>query len=221
MLFVMVVRIVHFCNLWQRRRDTGHISRSLIASITYWIWPAPVPSVNQVSSTFSLRLSKTVTEVTAGFSTSTASQIEDMLKIVASALDRVRLTTEKQMVQMGSDASRPVQSIGEQPMFREADYYHDGRIDCVAGNGVISELGLGDGPIEKVTISDRSRARVNPAPAVESRDPGSSVADSLPVVIIKNYASKSSRGREELLEALAKWAARLVDFKVFLFFPFP
>lgn len=109
--------------------------------------------------------------------------------------------------------------------------WHDGRLDCVAGNGVMSELGIGDEPmldidmeapragdsadIEEVGMRKLTRERE----AGEERERKQrSVEDmqavrSLPIVVIKNFAAKGT-SHEELLAALSHWAATLTDTQI-------
>jgi hypothetical protein len=151
----------------------------------------------------------------AGFSASTTSQISDMLKVVASAVERVHLKAKEEL---NSRHDRQAQHKPEMSLKAEQQV-HDGRLDCVAGNGVMSELGIGIEPADQeidthakvLTANDNYQAQ--DLGHFQSRITQSEV-DALPIVILKNYASKSSRDKEELLDALANWAARLVDQKV-------
>lgn len=111
--------------------------------------------------------------------------------------------------------------------------YHDGRLDAVAGNGVMSELGIGD---ELMTEDDmnwthdeaeefaasnfpenKEAGQAAWKAATEERERRQrSVQDAqdvgtLPVVVIKNFALKGGRSREELLSVLATWTATLTE----------
>ena len=99
--------------------------------------------------------------------------------------------------------------------------WHDGRLDCVAGNGIMSELGVGDelfgekdgiGSIPVIdVVLDRERQEVTNGRERTSED-GEAVT-SLPVVVIKNYSTKVG-SNEELLSVLAQWAAMLAENRV-------
>lgn len=99
--------------------------------------------------------------------------------------------------------------------------WHDGRVDCIAGNGIMSELGVG---VERFDNDD------NDAPHEERDQLGEMLVrpdsndekvrwereyrnqqsvGSLPVVVIKNFSLKPSK--EEVCGALADWAADLVS----------
>lgn len=111
--------------------------------------------------------------------------------------------------------------------------WHDGRLDCVAGNGIMSELGFGD---ELLTDADmdawhgNAKVMVMNAAAVENVGIASTEAEekerklrnvddtqaveTLPIVVIRNYAAKGGANREELLSVLATWAASLAENQV-------
>lgn len=96
--------------------------------------------------------------------------------------------------------------------------WHDPRLDCVAGNGVMSELGIGD---ELMRPNDYD---LNPESSKEAvrtdGDGGNGVQKTtseiqalqvLPIVVIKNFATK--RGKDDVLDVIANWAASLVNSK--------
>jgi hypothetical protein len=109
--------------------------------------------------------------------------------------------------------------------------WHDGRMDCVAGNGIMSELGFGvekmsEADMDLPTAGDVEREARREAEegeiAKEMRKQQMSEEDlrivgSLPIVVIKNYAAKTvnpSQNYHEVLDILAKWAARIAENKV-------
>lgn len=117
--------------------------------------------------------------------------------------------------------------------------WHDGRLDCVAGNGVMSELGLGDevlGEADKdaprvVELSsdevqigekadDAQHEKRKNKEAEDTRKKQRSEEDvhaieAMPIVILKGFESKGgSARREELLNALATWVAALAENQV-------
>lgn len=98
--------------------------------------------------------------------------------------------------------------------------WHDGRLDCVAGNGIISELGFGD---ERLTMADsgltsdgdaegNSGSCGAPSLPINATDGGD--IRSLPVVVIYNFHTKIKPDAGYLLEVLANWSAHLVSNKV-------
>lgn len=106
--------------------------------------------------------------------------------------------------------------------------WHDGRIDCVAGNGIMSELGFGD-----ERLSDADGDAVVQLPEVEEEDyslneksPNHTTdhkrkadkdleaVEALPIVVIRNFATRSGSNRQDLLAVLAQWAAALAENQV-------
>lgn len=105
--------------------------------------------------------------------------------------------------------------------------WHDGRLDCVSGNGIMSELGVGDESFsmedsdigangedfamqelkKEVQVQDELIRKERSAEEVEA-------TAALPVVVIKNYGARGSVYREELQKALSQWAATLVENRV-------
>ncbi len=149
-----------------------------------------------------------------------------MLTIIGKAMERgqdFRTESARRDVQRQIDAAEVhAQAITISSKIKRG-IWHDGRLDCVAGNGVMSELGFGDEPM---TENDALFAGDFDAGAQSEwgnkhgqytsiRDSSSrNIVNSLPVVIIKNFASRNASSREELLVALANWAAELAKNKV-------
>jgi RNA12 protein len=101
--------------------------------------------------------------------------------------------------------------------------WHDGRLDCVAGNGIMSELGVGDECFEiansiKTMSSEEEEAMIaenEKAFRKQKAQNSTDITSSLPIVVIKNYtANFGSPTKEALLEALAQWAATLIENQV-------
>ena len=115
--------------------------------------------------------------------------------------------------------------------------WHDGRIDDVCGNGLISELGLGQEPsfendLESIIplIDDiapihgeavpPSAASMPPVPVKTEAKPISDAdldaeADfikTLPIIVLQNFALKSARG--DLWNVLSEWGASLIENRV-------
>lgn len=100
--------------------------------------------------------------------------------------------------------------------------WHDGRLDCVAGNGIMSELGIGDelfderdatGPMRYNDFGLHHERQEETLRRERTVEDGESVA-SLPIVVMRNYSTKVGSGREELLDVLAQWAAMLAENQV-------
>ena len=100
--------------------------------------------------------------------------------------------------------------------------WHDGRLDCVAGNGIMSELGVGDECFELLNSIDAMSLEEEPMATEYEKafkkhkvQHSMDITNSLPIVVIKNYtANFGSSTKEALLEALAQWAAKLIENQV-------
>lgn len=99
--------------------------------------------------------------------------------------------------------------------------YHDGRIDCIAGSGVMCELGIGDESLsdwEDLTppriVEEFALPHLEgvlPAKLPKASENEEEI-EALPIVIIKNYGVKSEK--REVLDVLADWAAGLAENRV-------
>ena len=168
----------------------------------------------------------------AGLSTSIEEQVKEMLEVVGTGLKGVS-TRKKQ------SADREVKRMEVQELRKKEEEvrrvrmrmgtWHDGRLDCVAGNGVMSELGIGD-ELMRPEEYEASPQSVTGSPmesfagapgaiagekehATQPKTPSETQAlKALPIVVIKNFATK--RGRDTVIDVLAKWAATLVSNQV-------
>lgn len=106
--------------------------------------------------------------------------------------------------------------------------WHDGRLDCVAGNGVMSELGVGiESFAEELTsvtdvhnkldteMKEGRRERIEESKRRQQNTEDVESVESIPIVIIRGFESKTGGiGREDLLDVLTEWATHLVENKV-------
>lgn len=174
----------------------------------------------------------------AGFSTPIDQQLRQVLEVVGSALKNVSLHTRDEQAKEIKAKAEAKEAERHRRRRREAIIrggWHDGRLDCVAGNGVISELGFGQ---ELLTESDMDPPKtyttlnVNGTPTLaasadlqtgsdEKAPTKASAADldaerdfikSLPIVVLQNFASKTSKG--DLWNVMAEWGASLVENQV-------
>ncbi|KAJ7903824.1 RNA12 protein-domain-containing protein [Mycena olivaceomarginata] len=93
--------------------------------------------------------------------------------------------------------------------------WHDGRLDCVAGNGVMAELGLGDERMgdddDVVLASVKQEEGVRRSTQEGNRKvSGDCSCDGLPIVVLRNFDARGSN-RGEIYDVLAEWAAGLVE----------
>lgn len=182
----------------------------------------------------------------AGFSTPIDEQLRSMLDVVSTALkdtaEHFRDERKKAKQCSENDITMAAEEAHELELVR-LGVWHDGRLDCIAGNGIMSELGLG---IEEPTIYDMPATAAplmgNNAPIDgEGVPPGgnldvfdgvtkavsesarmenlqgdddveSSLIQTLPIVVLRNFAIKPARG--DLWSVMAEWAAGLVENKL-------
>jgi hypothetical protein len=118
--------------------------------------------------------------------------------------------------------------------------WHDGRLDCVAGNGVMSELGYGEEPTlrtdlmaakpsvpliddvapiagEAVPPTSDSLRLITPTPAEEEKsssdvDEEAEFIKTLPIVVLQNFAQKAGKG--DVWNVLAEWGSSLVENRI-------
>jgi hypothetical protein len=115
--------------------------------------------------------------------------------------------------------------------------WHDGRLDCVAGNGVMSELGLGEeptfegdmDPAPPPLIDDNAPINgeavpptaaslpliVSPKPVKKTDtelDEESEFIKTLPIIVLQNFAQKTAKG--DLWNVMAEWGAGLVENRI-------
>ena len=160
----------------------------------------------------------------AGFSKPVEEQLRGMLDVVGVALKQVSVNS----LQHAEDAKKCAQDkirMDEEKAKRKQrilrGVWHDGRLDCVAGNGAMSELGMGDEPIslgDMEPIEDEYMVGATVAPETSSAtekaadkeiDPEAETIHSLPIIVLKNFAQKSARG--DLWNVLSEWGAGLIE----------
>ncbi|RPD65868.1 exonuclease [Lentinus tigrinus ALCF2SS1-7] len=170
----------------------------------------------------------------AGLSSSLPDQLKQILEVVGRGLARGNASHKARREREAKQAEQEVIKSKEAEALRERiqeGLWHDGRIDAVCGNGVMSELGVG---VERFTEADadlppraedpnedekgmgeriaEDERKADEAKQKQQRPEDLQIVESMPVVIIKNFESKGGGQRkEELLNVLAQWAANLAE----------
>jgi len=161
----------------------------------------------------------------AGLSVSLTEQVKEMLQVVGTALSKSskrKLKNEERKTQAAEQAEQQrVERARRQALLRLGTW-HDGRLDCVAGNGVMSELGGGDERMhledydvdpKSVEIAEQIAENEAAPPAKKQKTPSELQALlTMPIVVIKNYATK--RGKDDIIDVMSTWAASLVDHNI-------
>lgn len=156
-------------------------------------------------------------------STSTQEQLLQVLTVVTNALNFVSVSHRAAIKKaIEAEKRRRLDELETEKRREEIRHgtWHDGRIDCVAGNGVMSELGVGiesfdedwrDEEIGNVGEKELEIQRLN----FKTQEDIDAIR-ALPIVVLKNFSSPSraSATKDEMLGVLAQWASALVENKV-------
>lgn len=148
-------------------------------------------------------------------SVSLTDQLKQILDVAGRSLSNVHAYHEKQVEE---EAKRQESLRQQQERLRQIQRgeWHDGRLDCVAGNGIMSELGIGD---ERFGSDDADVCVEETEPLdLKVEDESKSGGDldaiqGLPVVVIRGFEDKVG-GKSELLDVVAQWATGLVENRV-------
>ena len=157
-----------------------------------------------------------------------------VLDVVATGLRRVGVSRRKEAENRINNVQNRAKATVEEAHRRERvrhGVWHDGRIDCVAGNGVISELGVGverfgedDEDSKYQERHDDKNANVATLSKLDDKVwrereyRSEHDVKALPVVVIKRFGADAKPGKMEVLNSLAEWAAGLVSNRVGSFY---
>jgi len=141
-------------------------------------------------------------------------QLRQILDVVGRSLSDVHAYHEK-AVQDELKRRESVRQQQEKLKKIQRGEWHDGRLDCVAGNGVMSELGVGDERFDSDADVVTKEADSLGSEVDDESKPGGDLdaIKGLPVVVIRGFEDKVG-GRSELLDVVAQWATGLVDNRV-------
>ncbi|KXN90467.1 Mitochondrial escape protein 2 [Leucoagaricus sp. SymC.cos] len=179
-----------------------------------------------------------------GLASSLSDETQQMLSVVGKALHRVYIShrhgTQKR-IQKEEHQHKVEESIKRRQAMMKEGTWHDGRLDCISGNGIMSELGIGDElwdsentaadsvftDLEKDSEEYEEQQVINKRAEEGSRkkktEADVEAISALPIVVIRNFESKNIGGmgltakadsREEVLNVLANWAGSLVENQV-------
>lgn len=157
----------------------------------------------------------------AGLSSSIEVQIQEMLEVVGTGLKGTK-TYKVEIMHKKHNAAEIANRLKQQEKERLAKIlsgtWHDPRLDCVSGNGIMSELGIGDElmypedaringvndsliDFNSTNTEDQTKRKLTPAELQELQ--------AVPIVVIKNFTTK--HGKDEVISVLSSWAATLVN----------
>ncbi|KAF8519313.1 RNA12 protein-domain-containing protein [Hysterangium stoloniferum] len=160
----------------------------------------------------------------AGLSSSLEDQVSRVLGVVGQGLRRVSSSRRKEAerrIEWTQNEEKIVLAEAQRRENIRRGVWHDGRIDCIAGNGLMSELGVGiegfGGNDEEALQQDRdedveilARAELNEKVRKERKYKSVQEVEALPVVVIKNYDTSGKSGKAVIAAALADWSADLI-----------
>ncbi|KAJ7093140.1 RNA12 protein-domain-containing protein [Mycena epipterygia] len=157
----------------------------------------------------------------ANLSNTLSEQVSEMLSVVRTALKSVNSSHQRDVqrqIRREAQAEERARMATVQLEKIRRGTWHDGRLDCVAGNGVMSELGIGDelmdddDPVVFARLDGEER-KSQDEQDMKKKQKGKAELEavrSLPIVVIKNFAARGSN-REEIYDVLAEWAATLAE----------
>lgn len=154
----------------------------------------------------------------AGLSSSLSDQLKEVLSATETALKGVtashRAAIQRQIKNDQQREASRIQAERRRNQIRQG-VWHDGRLDCVAGNGIMSELGIGDERFDEAdAMSFTTKEHTENEEKTGRYQQHFDTVNALPIVMIRNYATKIGSDREELLNVLAQWAASLAEKQV-------
>ncbi|KAJ7366516.1 RNA12 protein-domain-containing protein [Mycena albidolilacea] len=154
----------------------------------------------------------------ANLSSTLPEQVREMLAVVRRSLKHVKSSHHRYTIRQIRGRARVEDSEHIHAARSERiqrGTWHDGRLDCVAGNGIVAELGIGD---ERMGDDNVVLPRIEPEGGREEVDTRRkqkskaqiAAAEGLPIVVLRNFDARGS-SREEIYDVLAEWAAGLVE----------
>ncbi|KAF7365492.1 Mitochondrial escape protein 2 [Mycena venus] len=207
------------CRFLQTATSDGQLLKGLAKQTGYWPFFPFLSSVHHLIDLASVGL----IGQKANLSSTLTEQVRDMLEVVRTALKSVNASHRRNEIrqiqyEMLLEESERIHAARSERIRRGT--WHDGRLDCVAGNGVMSELGIGDELMEDADAVAfpyveqekewEMRREAQETKKRQIRKAQLEAVKSLPIVVIKNFAARGSN-REEIYDVLSEWAASLVE----------
>ncbi|GAA5872893.1 hypothetical protein JCM1840_005881 [Sporobolomyces johnsonii] len=216
------------------RSDTKLVSE-LASAVGYWPQFVLAASLNNMIDLASVGL----IGQKAGFSSSLDTQLKAILEVTSTALTSLTRSIQSRTLAASASASKRREGAETRAHIVEqlqGEGVRDGRIDTVAGNGAMSELGGGVerggahegdqdegegkvqivGPKSSALVKDAARSVKKAAVAGNGEvvEEARMEVERLPVVVIKGFADKGEAKQDVLWQVIADWAAVLVENQV-------
>ncbi|KAJ6618269.1 RNA12 protein-domain-containing protein [Mycena sp. CBHHK59/15] len=205
------------CRKLQNANSDTQLIMSLAWQVGYWPLFSFLNSVNHLIDLASVGL----IGQKANLSSTLPDQVREILDVVRTALKGVisshQRDIQRQIQREVHAAERAHAACVQRERIRRGTW-HDGRLDCVAGNGVMSELGVGDEWMEDdvaiaLDAADEVAEKRQSEQETAKKQKGKAELEAvgaLPIVVIRNFAARGSN-REEIYNVLAEWVATLVE----------
>ncbi|BGP28115.1 mitochondrial escape protein 2 [Rhodotorula toruloides] len=214
------------------RSDTKLVSE-LASTVGYWPQFVLASSISNMIDLASMGL----IGQKAGFTASLDQQLKSILEVTATALSSVAAATRaRSAAALAANTSQKEVVARREAVATQlrTEGVRDGRLDTVAGNGVVAELGGGIegpaagienevgldvkveivGPTSSMVVREAAKMTAIAESAESGEDPAASAGpavERLPVVVIKGFAAKGEAKQEILWDVLSEWAAVLVE----------
>lgn len=150
----------------------------------------------------------------AGFATPLEDQLKQILSTTTKAIEKANNYKFAASKSQHDHLKLGLKQAAEDEVRRNSNSFsHDGRLDCLAGNGLMSELGVGletddiDDEVLSLTLKQLEDLNKN------DYDEEKEKIKSIPIVVIKDYDFKGA-DRDVLFDVLSSWASNLVLAKV-------
>ncbi|KAL0063290.1 mitochondrial escape protein 2 [Marasmius tenuissimus] len=181
------------CRSLQRATSEKQLVDALAGQTGYWPVFSFLSSMNNLIDLASVGL----IGQKAGFSSSIEEQLQKILDTVAKALKDVHHSE--------------VKSLSKQ---RERDMKHSGS-DSRGSEPTLepTQEGNGDSAADVDPNNEKPHGHLEKARKKQSREEVLAV-QSLPIVVIRNFAIKGGLNRDEVMDVLAKWAAKLAESQI-------
>ncbi|KAF8666604.1 RNA12 protein [Rhizoctonia solani] len=178
--------------------------RELATQTGYWPYFSFLTSLNNMIDLASVGL----IGQKAGFSSTTESQLKDILNIATEALRRVK-EDRKKNTSRGAERAHIISQRSDRDSVQRVDPSASLAQNAISGDEKYAATVTNEKEILPPLPNFPEQA---PIP-VAGRSGPEETKDDLPIVVITNYQPQGAK-REEVLNVLAEWAAKLVEDKV-------
>ncbi|KAG7452882.1 exonuclease [Guyanagaster necrorhizus] len=201
------------CGLLLQSSSDTLLVRGLAEQTGYWPFFSFLNSVNHLLDLASMGL----IGQKAGLSTSLVDQLKSILDVTEDALKNAgsshRRALHKQIRHAEKERSKAADN--EMAVLQKKQGLGRDSLDDIEGSGVKSEFDTEDKLFGvDARLTNTNSETLAEEKVVKKRIPQSEMVESLPIVIIKHFERSRGSGRDELLDVLAEWAAKLSEHQI-------